>query len=144
MASYPSRSPLVVAEYLAPIIAGRSVCDIGCHEGDLMEAFKRYTDKPVVGIELPGRESSKAILRGLEVSVGDVLEVNPPKADVYYLWNNVAIRDAMITTLKGIIVLGRRRADHQFPKRARGIEFSFNFIEDGKSDVFYLMIYYAP
>jgi len=143
MASFPNRSPLVVAEYLAPIITGRSVCDIGCHDGDLMEAFKRYA-KSVCGIELPGALATRAMLRDLDVVVGDVLETDPPKADVYYLWNQIAVRDAMIASLRGIIVLGRRQGDRDFPKMKRAIQFCFTFTEGTMTDQFYLMIFYAP
>lgn len=104
----PDRSPLCVAEALQGIIKGKTVCDVGCREGDMIIAFSQYADK-VIGIDWNGLNVQRAVEKGLEVtlqSFADAL-LPIPKADVYYAWVS---RDANLKILNlledCIVVLG--------------------------------------
>ncbi len=75
--------PQAIANALSDVLKGRTVCDIGCGEGDEMVSMARYANR-VVGMEVNQKQYQRALDRGLEVVGGDY-HVDPvPVADVYY------------------------------------------------------------
>lgn len=85
---FPWRSACTSPEGLKDIVSGKSVCDIGCAEGDLMTQFAKHA-KSVVGIEMDPDRFSVAINRGLTVKVGNFFRIRKaefPVCEVYHLW----------------------------------------------------------
>lgn len=103
----PYRSPLIIAEAIKDIIAGKIVCELGCACGDLMIEMEKYA-KRVVGIEIDKWRATEAIKRGLNVAEGDILKDDIPEADIYYLWiDDFDLLPLIIKRIKkGIIILG--------------------------------------
>lgn len=104
----PDRSPLCIAEALKEIISHKTVCDIGCREGDIMIAFSQYADK-VIGIDWNEHNVIKTQEKGLNVIMQSYANYDLPfpEADVYYVWIG---RNANLEVLKriesGIVILG--------------------------------------
>jgi hypothetical protein len=85
---FPWRSPSSAPVGLKDVIAGKSLCDIGCAEGDMINQFSKHAES-VVGIEMDPDRFSVAINRGLTVKVGNFFRIPNaefPVCDVYYLW----------------------------------------------------------
>lgn len=115
---YPYRSPLIVAEVVKDLIQDKTVCDVGCGEGDVLMAMKPYA-KSVVGFERKPERYQQAIDRGLDVVVGDWDEVPLPDVQVYYSWgptpdSNVVIANLVFDrpSFEMVIVGGRKDALH--------------------------------
>lgn len=81
----PYRSPQVVSETVRDVIQDKTVCELGCAEGDNMIFMSEYA-KRVLGMELNEQRYRFAKQRNLEVIVGDYHRDSLPKADVYYFW----------------------------------------------------------
>lgn len=121
----PYRSPLIVAEALKGLLQGRSVCDVGCAEGDMLAAMARYARR-VVGFEKNPRGYRYARERGLEVVAGDYFLDELPRAEVYYLWSNHGARDNEFIINKllaredfqGLIIIG---GDTNIPSEERSV-----------------------
>ena len=85
---FPWRSASTSGEGLKEIISGKSVCDVGCAEGDLMVQFAKHASS-VVGIEMNPDRFPAAIERGLTVKVGNFFRIRKaefPVCEVYHLW----------------------------------------------------------
>jgi len=84
---WPERSPLDLVPALSDILTGKSVCDIGCGAGDLLEEIRclGISDK-VVGIEL--MSSKVPASRRSHIICGDLRGMELPVCDVYLLWVN--------------------------------------------------------
>jgi hypothetical protein len=85
---FPWRSPSSAPEGLKEIVSGKSLCDVGCAEGDMLYQFAKYAES-VVGIEMNPDRFPVAIKRGLTVKVGNFFRIRNaefPVCDVYYLW----------------------------------------------------------
>jgi SAM-dependent methyltransferase len=92
----PTEIPILVKEYLY----GKTFCEIGCGEGDLLEQFAKYADN-AIGIEIsPACESVLRALErkvdNIEIIIGDVFRVGIPHADVYYFWITQRIDERLI------------------------------------------------
>ena len=48
---FPYRSPLSLASDVKHLIAGKSVCDLGCGAGDLLVEMKELGSAGIAGIE---------------------------------------------------------------------------------------------
>jgi hypothetical protein len=83
----PQRSPKIVSEVIAPLIKNKTVCELGCAEGDNLVFMEQYANK-VFGIDNEIHRLEIAIHRGLNASYGDYYENPIPEADVYYFWTN--------------------------------------------------------
>jgi hypothetical protein len=82
---FPWRSPLCIVEAIKDIITGKTVCDVGCGEGDIMAQMAKHA-KSVIGIEKDPARYSVAINRGLDILVGDFTTCEIPVVEVYYTW----------------------------------------------------------
>ena len=86
----PQRSPIEIPELVRPYIEGKSFCEIGCAEGDLLELFAKYTTK-AVGIEMrewlyPKLDILERKIDNIEILKMDILRTRLPKAAVYFIW----------------------------------------------------------
>jgi hypothetical protein len=99
----PYRSPRAVAEAIKNLIAGRTVCDVGCAEGDMMAFMSRHALK-VVGFDINPRRYRLAERRGFQVISGNYHLDELPEADVYYIWPDNGLRDDRFLVNK---ILGR-------------------------------------
>ena len=81
---YPHRSCLDIVDHFKDIIKDKSVCDVGCGAGDLLEYIRfNKLAKEVHGIE---RCSKRYTDERKYVIHGDIHTVELPKADVYLMW----------------------------------------------------------
>ena len=83
----PDRSPLAVADFLAPIVSGRSFTEIGTRNGDIMGCLAHFAK--VTAIELDANYCKKLRERGFEVvcrAVETVSATDLPAGDVYFWW----------------------------------------------------------
>ena len=88
--TYPIRSPLAVADFLAPIVAGRAFTEIGTRNGDIMGCLSHFARK-VTAIELDVTYCKKLRARGFDVICRAVETVTPDEfakaeGDVYFWW----------------------------------------------------------
>ena len=88
--AYPIRSPLMVADFLAPIVAGRGFTEIGTRNGDIMSCLSHFARK-VTAIELDVPYCNKLRARGFSVICRRVETVTPAEfaaaeGDVYFWW----------------------------------------------------------
>ncbi len=82
--NYPFRMCLDIGVHLAPFIKNKTVCDIGCGAGDLLEYLKTNNlCKEVKGIEI---NASRFVPDRKYIQLGDVFKVGVPDVDVYILW----------------------------------------------------------
>ena len=115
----PYRSPKAVSEAIKDLIKDKTVCELGCAEGDNLVFMSQYA-KHVVGFEYMERRYRVAQQRGLDVVVGDYYRDELPDADVYYFWPDDGERDSeyLVQKLlnkpnfKGTIIVG---GDPGFP-----------------------------
>ena len=87
---YPIRSPLAVADFLAPIVAGRGFTEIGTRNGDIMGCLSHFARR-VTAIELDVTYCKKLRARGFSVICRAVESVTPAElaaaeGDVYFWW----------------------------------------------------------
>jgi hypothetical protein len=85
---YPTRSPLAIADYLAPLVSGRSFCEIGTRNGDIMACLSHFASE-VTAIELDKTYCKKLTQRGFRVLCKPVESVSAeqlPHAQVYFWW----------------------------------------------------------
>lgn len=85
---YPVRSPLAVADFLAPIVRGRKFTEIGTRNGDVMGCLQHFA-RSVMAIELDKAYCRKLRERGFEVLCKPVEQATPSDlgdADVYFWW----------------------------------------------------------
>ena len=87
---YPIRSPLAVADFLAPLVAGKGFTEIGTRNGDIMGCLTHFA-KRVTAIELDVTYCRKLRARGFNVICRPVETVTPEefakaKGDVYFWW----------------------------------------------------------
>lgn len=85
MAEWPQRSPLIVFEITKEIISEKTLCHLGCKEGDILEGMNKYA-KTLSGIEIDPRHADRATAKGLDVKQGDYFKCEIPEAEVYYMW----------------------------------------------------------
>ena len=88
--NYPIRSPLAVADFLAPLVAGRAFTEIGTRNGDIMGCLASFARR-VTAIELDVTYCKKLRARGFDVICRPVETVTPSEfaaaeGDVYFWW----------------------------------------------------------
>jgi len=88
--TYPIRSPLAVADFLAPIVQGRGFTEIGTRNGDIMGCLSHFAGR-VTAIELDVTYCRKLRARGFDVICRAVETVTPEEfataeGDVYFWW----------------------------------------------------------
>lgn len=121
--SFPWRSASTSPEGLKDIMQGKSVCDIGCAEGDMLMQFAKVASR-VVGIERDMDRFRPAVERGLKVLSGNFFRIKNrdfPVCDVYHLWGpSPETSQLMVDHLMGhekvrnctILTAGRDGAPH--------------------------------
>lgn len=85
---FPIRSPLAVADFLGPQLVGRSFCEIGTRNGDVMSCLSHFTSA-LTAVEMDQGYCKKLRDRGFGVACIDVETIPArdfPMADVYYWW----------------------------------------------------------
>ena len=106
---YPIRSPLIVADYLLPLVRGRRYAEIGAQAGDLLKCLSFYAEK-VTAVERMKPMCRKLRSRGIEVVCEDLKaetlaaaaarnETLLPVADVYYWWMNPGQNKVLLNLL---------------------------------------------
>jgi hypothetical protein len=88
----PFRSPQAVAEAIKDLVANRTVCDVGCAEGDMLAGLALHA-REVVGFDCDPRRYRLAEQRGFRLVAGNYHLDELPEADVYYLWPDHGARD---------------------------------------------------
>ena len=90
--AYPSRSPLAVADFLAPIVKDRSFCEIGTRNGDISSCLQ-YFARGVTAIEMDKTSCKILKTRGYNVLCKMVERVSPEElgkqnggCEVYFWW----------------------------------------------------------
>ena len=91
-------TPDGVAELIADVIKYKVVVDVGCGEGNFMEALVKNGAKDCIGIEEEESWAYKAADKGFRILIGSSWFQPLPEADVYYLWT----KDAMGVYLKAV------------------------------------------
>lgn len=102
------KTPSVVATLIADIIKDKLVYDLGCGEGEFMEAMRPYA-KEVRGIEQVDEWAQTAAGKGFKVLSGNAFSIPFPVADVYYCWNLDTLGlylKAKFEKTKGIFIFG--------------------------------------
>lgn len=107
----PYRSPIEIPSLVAHYLYGKSFCEIGCGEGDLLFEFSKYADN-VIGIEIDPVFAESAKAKGLNVIEGNVLSMTIPKCDVYYFWVTDTIDEELVKILPKDSVLITHRSRH--------------------------------
>ena len=85
---FPHRQPLDICDAIKHVVKDKVVCDLGCGAGDLLAYLKdRNLCKEVIGIEISPERYKKAnnALRHY-IKFGDLLDMELPNADIYFLW----------------------------------------------------------
>lgn len=89
---YPIRSPLVVADFLASHVHGRTLCEIGTRNGDIMSCLMQSSARPsnATAVEMDGRYCRRLRKRGLNVICSQVENVPRESlaaaCNVYFWW----------------------------------------------------------
>ena len=80
--NYPGRICFDIVENFKNILKGKSICDLGCGEGDILEYIRinKYAKK-VLGIENIFKNETKDY-----VIQDNILNCQIPEADIYYFW----------------------------------------------------------
>jgi len=89
-------TPPGVATLIQDIVVGKKVVDVGCGEGNFLDALKAVGASETIGIEEEEEWAYAAADKGHQVMLGSSWFQPLPEADVYYLWT----RDAMGIYLK--------------------------------------------
>lgn len=74
MAKYPYRAPMAVVEALRPYVKGKTYCELGTHDGDIMLEVSKYA-KSVIGIEWGPIQYDSCISKGLNVILGTSIKL---------------------------------------------------------------------
>lgn len=115
MAKYPYRAPMAIVEVLRPYVEGKTYCELGTHDGDIMLEVSKYA-KSAVGIEWGPIQYDSCISKDLNVMLGDFNKIDVPKAEVYFIWCDDALESAkpIYSTHPGTWIFGRRPEDVRF------------------------------
>ena len=85
---FPTRSPLVVADQLIPLVEGKAFAEVGTRNGDIMGCVSNFA-KSVTAIELDHGACKAIRKRGFGIICRDFMSLRPhefPRADVLYWW----------------------------------------------------------
>jgi len=109
----PWRSPIEIPKLLKEQLKGKTFCEIGCGEGDLLKEFAKYADK-AYGIEHNSKyfnaldvvdnecDNVEVIKKSIEIyqgQGGDIQIEDIPKADIYYFWISEGADEILIDKL---------------------------------------------
>ncbi len=139
--NYPTRSPIAVAKTIAPLIQGKTVCDLGCGHGEMLSAFSAMEAKHVIGLEHDPELCVVARQKGFEVIEGNILEMAIPEADVYYDWTPLPTALKVIDRISsGIIIVGNFPHANGKLDIYNGIRLNIHFNEREKDEIFQITI----
>ena len=79
------RTPLILSDMIKDTIKDKVFCDCGASEGDLAVCCKRYASK-VIAIDFDEDKAEICKMKGIEGIYGNLLTMDLPDADVYYIW----------------------------------------------------------
>jgi 2-polyprenyl-3-methyl-5-hydroxy-6-metoxy-1,4-benzoquinol methylase len=106
---YPYRSPLHLVDCVIDLIKDKTVCDIGCGAGDLLEYIKSYA-KSVFGFERYDQFVKLAHTNGRSYIVEKDVSLfeKVPDADVYFIWTGDDLMNKIVEKIKpnSIIICG--------------------------------------
>ena len=91
--AYPTRSPLLVVDYLIPLVRGKRFLEIGSRNGDILSCVSHYASE-VSAIEMDRKHCHSLRARGLSVvckRLEDVPAAEFPAADVIFWWPTLAV-----------------------------------------------------
>ena len=88
----PARTPTIISYKIRNLIKNKTVCEVGCAEGDNMMLMSKYAKK-VIGLDLNASRLKYAQNRKQDVLLSDYRLDPIPKVDVYYFWPSNALRD---------------------------------------------------
>ena len=121
--AYPSRGPLLVADFLIPEVIGRRYVEIGSRNGDLSTCLSHFARKViVVEAETPYCAALRA--RNLTVLCHRVTRENVallPTADVYFWWMFPSLNLELARMVHSAMVARNRSAKVYFPVDTMGI-----------------------
>jgi len=79
------RTPLILSDIIKDTIKDKIFCDLGACEGDFAVCCKRYASH-VIAVDIDKDKVEICRMKGLESTAGDLLTIDIPEADVYYIW----------------------------------------------------------
>ena len=79
------RTPLILSDMIKDTIKDKVFCDLGCSEGDFALCCKRYASH-VIAVDIDKDKVEICKMKGLDAICGDLLTMEIPEADVYYIW----------------------------------------------------------
>ncbi len=135
----PNRSPIEIPELVKKYLYGKTFCEIGCCEGDLLEQFAKYADK-AIGIEISRSYKDKLLLlekkyKNIEIIMGNFFDIEIPICDVYYFWIMPEYDAELIKILPNTLIIHKALfnkpwLENEFNKyEHRKIEY-INFVSD--------------
>jgi hypothetical protein len=139
MLTYPFRAPFAIIEVIRPYIEGKTYCELGTREGDIMLEVAKFA-KSTIGIEWELDRTEICRAKGLNVIHGDFEKVEIPRAEVYYMWCDSPFQYTCINKCPGLWIFGRRPEDAPFQKYGYEPTVQVPFDEDGHSGIFELLI----
>lgn len=103
-----NETPPEIADLIKDVIQDKVVCDIGCGNGNFMQAMSKYAKK-VIGIEEIEARYQEASSKGFDVVFSNSFFDRLPQADVYYSWTRDTVGQylkAKAEGKKGIFIFG--------------------------------------
>lgn len=79
------RTPLILSDIIKNTIKDKVLCDLGACEGDFALCCKRYASR-VIAVDIDEDKVEICRMKGLDAICGDLLTIEIPEADIYYIW----------------------------------------------------------
>ena len=132
---FPYRSPLDAAKALKFLIEDKVVCDLGCGDGDMLQAFVDNGAKDAVGIERSLELVHRTRAKGFDCVYGNMLDEPLPIADIYYIWVEAQrVFDTFVNiwnkTQKAVFVIADYDIRSQDVERLGGVVITVPYLED--------------
>lgn len=82
-------SPKIIADYIKPIVKGKSFCDLGCQDGTFISFFKNAGCKKLIAIDKSKNRCAETLgrLNKIEIICDNFFD-NLPSAEVYYVFTH--------------------------------------------------------
>ncbi len=142
----PYRSPIEIPELVKEYVRGKTFCEVGCGDGDLLRQFAKYAHK-AIGVEMnPDRFPQLDILvnetNNIKIVKGDALTKGKSilnelsHCDVYFVWTQPRFDKEIFKTIpkERIIISYKTKANigflegqyKKYPGKTEWIEFKSN------------------
>ena len=126
-----STAPLTLSSKIKDIIKDKVFCDLGCGEGDFALCCKRFASK-VIAVEMDPDRAEIARMKGLNVIEGNLLSMNIPDADVYYIWIGYKTGIVYDRIVKGkTVILGPQVSLREWVDSLKATKKSMEYIRNG-------------